>query len=504
MHRRIGITPARLPRQALASLLVMACLSLGILACREETPDAPASDAIAPASERQRRSIVLIVLDTVRADHLGSYGYERDTSPEFDQWAARGALFEQAIASSSWTLPSFASIYTGQHPGRHGAGEYLDREAFQIAPIESDLPTLAEVFQAAGHATIAYANNPFLHEKFGVARGFDEYSFVPASNQNIRSAAKTVDLALGWLDRGARRPFFMMMHFFDPHMDYQPDAAVQGTFTRGYAGALGYPVTGGSKIRRGLLELDDADRAYIAGSYDEEILATDRALGRFLDGIEARGLLEEAVVIVTSDHGEELFDHGSFEHGHSAYQELMRVPLLILGAGIEPARIPHPVSHVDLFPSALDAAGLDVPADLPGLSLVDVLARDRTLLDRPILADRTLHGRRHRVLIRWPWKAIDVEGRTASMLFHLERDPLEQNDLASAEAARLEAMLKEFEAHSPTRDRSEREREAVALDDAILRQLEALGYAQPGADTSAPAPSSAPHGDSDGAQDGEG
>jgi len=449
-------------------------------------PEAPAPPAAKKPEPRStvERSVILIVLDTVRADHLGSYGYERPTSPQLDRWAKRGALFEHAIASSSWTLPSFASIYTGHHPAQHEAGEPLEGEQLSISGIREDLPTLAEIFSEAGYATVAFANNPFLHHKFGVARGFADYSFVPASNRNIRSATKTVDLALDWIDRHREEPFFAMIHLFDPHMDYQPPEPVRGTFTKGYRGKLSFPVGEGAKIRSGKLILSAEDREYVGGSYDEEILFTDGEVGRLLDALAEWGLLDEGLVVLTADHGEEIFDHGSFEHGHSAYQELLHVPLMMWGAGIEPGRIPTPVSHVDLFPTLLDAAGLALPEDRPGVSLLELLKlEDDTLSpDRPILADRTLHGRRHRVLIRWPWKAIDIEGRSAAMLFDLESDPLEERDLSDIHAERLAAMLAEFEILSPTPNREGRERRAVELDDALRAQLEALGYSSPSAE----------------------
>lgn len=469
-----------LPRESLAVLLAIASLVMAP-ACSEPEAPAPPTTKQPVRASRAERSVILIVLDTVRADHLGSYGYERPTSPQLDRWAERGALFEHAIASSSWTLPSFASIYTGHHPAQHEAGEPLESEQLSISGIREDLPTLAEIFSEAGHATVAFANNPFLHDKFGVARGFADYSFVPASNRDIRSATKTVDLALDWIDRHRGAPFFAMIHLFDPHMDYEPPEPVRGTFTKGYRGKLSFPVGDGSKIRNGKLTLDAADREYVGGSYDEEILFTDGEVGRLLDALAERGILGEGVVVLTADHGEEIFDHGSFEHGHTAYQELLHVPLMMWGAGIEPGRIPTPVSHVDLFPTLLDAAGLALPEGRPGISLLGLLKLedDDVSSERPILADRTLHGRRHRVLIRWPWKAIGIEGRSAAMLFDLESDPLEQHDLSEARPEQLAAMLAEFEILSPTPDREDHERRAVALDDVIRARLEALGYSSP-------------------------
>jgi arylsulfatase A-like enzyme len=424
-------------------------------------------------------SVVLIVIDTLRADRLGLYGYARETSPSLDRFAQQAAVFERAIASSSWTLPSFASIYTGQHPQRHGAGESLEGEGLQISGIDAGLPTLAELFSNAGHATVAFANNPFLHEKFGVARGFDDYSFVPASNTNIRDAEKTTDLALAWIDRHRESPFFAMIHYFDPHMDYEPPDDLRGTFAGDYSGPLGFPVGDGAKIRNRKIVLDEADRVYVSDSYDEELLATDRALGRLLARLAEGERGEETFVILTSDHGEELFDHGSFEHGHAAYQELLHVPLVIWGPGIEGRRIAQPVSHVDLFATALDAAGIAIPGEHAGVSLLPAATTGAEPDARPIVADRTLHGRRHRVLIEWPYKSIDIVGRGESMLFDLAKDPGERNDLAGDEPDRSNAMIERFATLSPDPDRVGEESRAVALDDALREHLEALGYATP-------------------------
>jgi len=455
---------------ALARLLFAVALLLLLLSCDGTPPESHAS---------QPPSIVLIVVDTLRADRLGSHGYSRPTSPELDRLARDAVVFERAIASSSWTLPSFASIYTGRHPGAHGAGEKLEGDRFNVTGIDTELSTLAEHLQGAGYATFALANNPFLHKKFGVARGFDGYSFVPANNRDIRNAATTVDQALEWIDSHSERPVFLMVHLFDPHMDYDPPEGIRGTFTADYQGQMEFPVSGGAQIRQGRVQLDAEDQRYVAGSYDEELLYTDQEIGRLFEGLATRGLLARSFVALTSDHGEELFDHGSFEHGHSGYQELLHVPLLLWGPELAPARIEAPVSHVDLLPTLLEAAGIVPPANLPGVSLIGV-ARGASLdARRAIIADRTLHGRRHRVLIRWPWKLIDVEGRSEAMLFDLERDPLEQRNLAEREPERLAAMIAEFEQLSPTRGRAADERRAAELDDGLRAQLEALGYAEP-------------------------
>ncbi|MBW2274620.1 MAG: sulfatase [Deltaproteobacteria bacterium] len=450
------------PRQCSAAAL----LCLAVFGCAEQESPAPASG----------RPIVLIVVDTLRADHLGSYGYPRPTSPAFDRWARGGALFERALATSSWTLPSFASIYTGLYPRQHGAGDRLDQEEWGVTGLDPELPVLAEILSEAGYVTGALANNPFLHEKFGVARGFADYRWHLGTNEVIRRADKTVDLALEWVDARAGAPFFLLVHFFDPHMDYDPPVGHRGRFTGSYRGKLPFPVTDAAKIKLGWIPLDDADRAYVTGSYDEEVAFTDEQLGRLLQGLEERGLMGEALVILTSDHGEELFERGSFEHGHSKYQELLHVPLVIWGEDVKPGRIDTPVSIVDLFPSVLEAAGLPVPEGGVGISLLPAATGRGRPPERPILADGTLHGRRKHALIRWPWKAVAVPAQEETLLFNLEEDPGEQRNLADRHPERLRAMLAEFEAISPPRSR---EGPAAEIDAGVREQLEALGYATP-------------------------
>ena len=288
------------------------------------------------------RSVLLVVVDTLRADHLGVYGYDRPTSPHLDVWAEGGAVFDQAFGTSPWTLPSVATIFTGRLPSRHLAGIFNrgpdghppDRSQFQ--QLDPALPTLAEIAAASGIATGAVINNAFLGPQFGVARGFETYDFSSAGNKRLRRADVVVDLALTWLQKRGAAPFFLVVHLFDPHMDYDPPEATRGQFSSALV-ETGLPrVT--ERIRATLRRGQPFDREYLVALYDEEILFVDRQLKRLFDALDGGGLPDDVVVIVTSDHGEELFDHGWFEHGHSVYNELLRVPLIVRGPGIRPAR----------------------------------------------------------------------------------------------------------------------------------------------------------------------
>ena len=448
--------------QAAASrrIAAAACaLVLAAAACRGEPEPA--------------RSVVLIVVDTLRADHLGAYGHAEATSSAFDARAPRGALFERAFAPSSWTLPSFASLYTGLWPADHGVGREPGSEDRRFTALSGRVRVLAEILAERGFETAAIVNNPFLHPGFGLARGFGAYRYVYGNLLHQPRASQIAWAGLRWLDeRDPRRRFLLVLHCFDPHLTYDPHPSVRGTFTSGYRGPLALPVGGFGAANATWAPADPEDRRFVAGAYDEEVLFVDRQLERFFEGLEERGLADETLVVLTADHGEELFDHGGFEHGHSLHQELLHVPLAVWGPGVEPGRIDAPVSLVDLLPTLLEALALPPLPGLDGVSLWPLLARREALPERPIVAEGTLYGPERRALVRWPWKLVEVDGG-ASRLFDLEHDPGEKDDLAAAHPERLRALGEEL---ASLRAGASPEAPAPEIDDRIRRDLSELGY----------------------------
>jgi len=418
------------------------------------------------------RSVVLIIIDTLRADHLGAWGYPRPTSAELDRRVAQGALFERAFSPSSWTLPSFASLYTGLWPSAHGVGREpgSDRRFTSLAP---GLRPLAEILAGYGFATAAVANNPFLHPGFGLARGFGAYHYVYGNLARQPRASQIAWDALRWLDaRDPDRRFLLAVHFFDPHLSYDPDPSVRGTFTAGYGGSLALPLGGFGKANAGWAPRELSDRAFVAAAYDEELLFVDHQLARFFAGVEQRGLWDETLVVLTADHGEELFEHGGFEHGHSLHQEVLHVPLVIWGPGVRPGRIATPVSLVDVLPTLLDALGLPPAPGLAGVSLWPLAMRGAPLAERALVAEGVLHGPERRALVRWPWKLLEVDGG-APRLFDLMADPAERSDLAAADPERVRALAAEL---AELRAGPTAVGPAPDLDDTTRRQLSGLGY----------------------------
>lgn len=423
------------------------------------------------------RGVVLVVVDTLRADHMSLYGYDRDTTPHLREWAESGSVYDQAVATSSWTLPTFGSIHTGHWPTGHRAGQRIPKAPWwKRNALAESLATLAEILRDSGFATGAVVNNDFLKPHLGMGRGFQHYDVAARGGPSARSAGTSVDLALAWFDANRPDAFFFELHLLDPHLPYRAPPPFQGRFTAGLADSVSRPIGSAKKIRRKLADLSAADRAFITAAYDEEIAYTDEQIHRFFEGLAERGFWQRSLVIVTADHGEELFDHGGFEHGHTMYQELLRIPLMFWGPSVKPRRESRPVSVIDLLPTVLEAVGAEARLGLPGVSLWGNLTKGRRLPRRSLIAEGTLYGGERKALVRLPWKLVLNERFQTTVLFNLEQDPGETVDLSAEEPEIAERLLSElrtelasYEIAAPT-----------AANDASTTQedLRALGYLQ--------------------------
>ena len=427
------------------------------------------------------RPVIVVVADTLRADHLGLYGYDRPTSPNLDAWAAEGRVYEHAFSTAPWTLPSFGSLFTGRWPMRHRAGVRKDEDWLgRSLPnrLTSAVPTLAEILRDHGFATGAVVNNPYLDPSFGIARGFDVYDHVPGDNQDIRRADIIVEAGLELIDRWGRRPFFLLLHLFDPHMDCDPPAPVRGTFSSSYKTQLSLPVSELNEIRRGEIELSAADIEFVRGAYDEEILFVDQQIDGLRQGLASRGLLDTALIVLTSDHGEELFDHNGFEHGHAMWQELVNIPFVVWGPEVQAGRETAPVSLVDVLPTVLEWVGVEALNDLAGVSLLPNFFGQESISERTLLMESPLYGRPHTSVLHWPFKMIvDVDDMPMSIV-DLDHDPFEQKNILASHAAVAETMtatLHELR-RAAARGTAMTPDEAAAPSGEILERLRSLGY----------------------------
>ncbi|MBW2316370.1 MAG: sulfatase-like hydrolase/transferase [Deltaproteobacteria bacterium] len=322
-------------RRAAVGLVVMAMLSLGCNRIDHER--------VADAAQATGPNVVLVTIDTLRADHVGAYGAEFARTPVLDGLAAAGARFETAIAATPITLPSHATLLTGVWPPRHGVRH---NGTFRL---DESLPTLAEQFQKAGYATGAVVGAVVLRGRYGIGRGFDEYNDDVGTRKagNVgfveRTATEVTDGALAWLASLGDKPFFLWVHYYDPHHDHRAPPTFAARFP---------------------------DRPY-----DAEIAYVDHEVGRLRSALEAQGRDASTVWAVTSDHGESLGEHGETSHGLTLYDGALRVPFVLSGPGVPPGReVSGVVRAVDVTPTLLSLAGLPSLSDTDGADLVPLLA----------------------------------------------------------------------------------------------------------------------------------
>ncbi len=403
---------------ALGSGFVAAAL---LLACSE--PDAGRS---AETKLGAPPNVLMLLVDTLRADDLGLYGSERGTSPFIDSLGARGVVFENATSTAAWTLPAHASLFSGVYPTRHGVRSFREVVPHRYA-------TLPGLLGKHGYATAAVFNLQALRT---MRRGFDRVLFVPDAQDEAGATGRVANRALGWL-AGATPPWFLFLHFYDVHSDYQPKPSYALRFAAPYDG----PATGRTDelraFRKGEADLDEADVRHLHELYRAGIRQFDDDLRSVFAALEARGHLDEdTLVVLTSDHGEEFFDHGSVLHGRTLHQELVRVPLIFAGAGLPAGvRVAEPVSLVDLLPTVLALLGVPAPDDIDGVD-VSGLWNGAGPAGRPLVAEAnhwigndTANFRR--ALRRGSWTLHYDAESDRSALYDLREDPTEQRDVAS-------------------------------------------------------------------------
>ena len=348
--------PLRFPAVAVLAL------ALGTAACGE----APLPD---------RPNVVLVCIDTLRADHLGSYGYERETSPFIDGLAAESTVFADACATSSWTRPSVPSFMTGTYPLQHGL---YGLEGQLTHALSQDAVTLAEVFAANGWRTGAIVRNPQLALGNGFEQGFEVY------RDGSGDAAEIGRRARAWLDGlEDEAPFFLYLHYLDAHWPYPIPDEYATRFGGAQLEDLWGADAGGVRdaINEREREHDPRDIEQLLGLYDGGIRFVDDELARVVDAIEARGEWNDTIVCIVSDHGEEFMEHGRIGHGHGLQENLLRVPWILRIPGRRARTIETPVSLIDVFPTLLGAAGIEAPTT----TAVDRLSTPRR--EEPVFAE---------------------------------------------------------------------------------------------------------------------
>lgn len=429
------------------TLLVLASV-VATSACSDDAPPRPSASATSALP-----NVLVLTLDTTRADRLGCYGHAKAGTPNLDRLAASGARFTRAYAPVPLTLPSHAVLFSGKHPPELGVH---DNGRSAVPP---DVALLAEMFRARGARTGAFVSAQVLEPAFGLARGFDVYDCdvraVDASGREApaqRRGDATADRAIAWLREGDGRPFFAWVHFYDPHSTYEPPSPWRERF---------------------------------ADDYDGEIAFMDAQIGRVLAELDARGALERTIVVACADHGEGLGEHGEATHGLFVYDSTMRVPLIVSALDRGARVVEAPVGLVDVAPTLVELAGLATQATFSGRSLAPAL-RGETLSERPVYAESEygwlsfgwspLHA-----LVQGRFKYI---GSSKPELFDVAADPHERADLAGRDAVALESMSSGLASFRSALAR--RKGVDARIDGELARKLESLGYVQSGTTGGAP------------------
>jgi arylsulfatase A-like enzyme len=345
---------------------------------------------------RPGRLVMLVVLDTLPATRTSTYGYGRNTTPNLTRIAADGTLFRRALSPSPWTLPAFASIFTGMTPARHRAGEPSFGPGLWRRPLAAGFVTLAERLRRAGWDTRAWINNPNVSQRVGLHQGFA--NFVDYATRSREAAAEpgAADLVAA-LDASVGVDRFFLFHLMDPHGPYRPTDAYRRRFqTSENTGRLEAPIPNElwRRVTWGALVPDANERARLAEFYDAVVAYADAKLGEIYDaGRSAEA--DDFAFIATADHGEELWEHDTFEHGQTVYDELLRVPLVVVWPGrVTPGRVlDTPASTRDLAATVLEIAGIETPEDADvSPSLLALLEGRPPAAERAFISGQTLYG----------------------------------------------------------------------------------------------------------------
>lgn len=458
--------------RTLTVLLLAACLSQ----CAVETADEP--------------NILLITIDTLRADHLGVYGYDRPTSPNIDRIAAEGMVFDAAYCPRGLTWPSLTTMMTSLYPVEHGIW-------INGVIVSHRFPQLAEQYKKRGYATAAFMAHPTLQDQSW--KGFDvveegETTLNVTENEDDRIITEK---ALAWLEKHKDEKFFLWLHYYSPHTPYEPPEGFGNRFDPDYEG----PITGNDYTLDGYSlrpeEHTEADLRQIIALYDEEITYTDAQIGRLWDGFGEHGLQDDLLTIIVGDHGEELADHHDYLfHLGSLYNGTLRIPLIFRWPEHIPAgtRNDTVIENIDIGPTMLAMFGARAPKEFRGDDFspvfegkeVETTAAYAEFEDK-IRSIRTkeysyhYNPTDHQILWISPERQGDQKGDSyvpveTEELYDLRADPLEQNNIAAERPEVVKELRAQLEAWSEKHGWKLNTRSAPELSDEIRQQFEALGY----------------------------
>jgi len=473
--------PPMLSRRTHSMTILLALIPALLLAACKPGGCRPAGDegaqSIVPEGGEGVRRIVLISIDTLRADHLGTYGHLRKTSPNLDALAVQGAVFEDTSTTAPWTLPAHSSMLTGFYPEQTRVR--TGKEA-----LGGDIPTIAETLLAAGYRTTGIGNVTWLHPEFGLNHGFENWEFLPADESPKGAAGRITDFGMEFLEQHEGERCFLFLHYFDVHSPFVSQPTFERAFlppsfrerSRVTGATFQLGLAGQRKIVFSEQEREDMEKLYDAG-----ILQLDSDLGRLFRFIDERFGFDDTLVIVTSDHGDAFFEHGKFSHGQNQYQEVLHVPLILRGGPVPVGlRIDAPTSIVDIAPTIFAAAGVGSKMEVSGVDLARYWAAPAPAGGERVLYSQSAPGHEKdviRMVRRGHLKLIRNLESGRRELYDLAADPAEQKDLSETRAElanELSTIMDQFFVHAdegqPTQPTT------LELDPEMVERLRRLGY----------------------------
>ncbi len=381
-----------------------------------------------PAEGKRKKNVVVLLVDTLRADKLKSYGNKRVKTNAVDAFVAESTLFEQCQSNSNWTKPSCASVLTGLHPDSHKARGHSSK-------LNKSIKMVSEMFREKGFQTAAFVANGYLASEFGFDRGWNKYVNYIRENKNS-DAENVFRDALKFISDSNDKPFFTYIQTIDPHVPYDPPEEDLKLYdARSYEGPVSPRSTGNllEEYKRKQVELNSRDKRRLEALYDGEVTYHDRQFGQFIAALKKKGVLNDTVFVLCADHGEEFFEHESVGHGHTLYQELLHVPLLIRAPGLVPqnTRVRSKASLSDIVPTVLDATGNEQGASVEGRSLLQEANGD---IGHPFNASfSSFYSEADERNLQWAvrkgdWK-LKMKGPAITYLFNLKDDPEEKVDV---------------------------------------------------------------------------
>jgi len=479
----------RVSKVLIIAFAIILTLDIAVVFGAKRASSAPKPSRGKRALSKNNFNIILITIDALRPDHISAYGYDQIQTKAIDQLAEAGIVFENALSNAPWTYPSFISLLTSQYPESISNCKNLR--------VDSKVITLAEVLKESGWRTIAILTNPFLVKKFNLTQGFemlyhsDEmifmdlvlytqlYDLLGRINSKLflkESSPNITNQAVKFIKKVQSEKFFLWIHYIDPHLPYCDPWATPRPLPPAYQGPISCNFVDWKSVYKGKLKLNRQDIAVLEYLYDGGILFVDKQLARLFNYLHKNQLWEKSMIILSSDHGEEFYEHKSLHHGTSQYWELIHIPLIIKLPGRNPpSRVREMVELIDLAPTILDFLGIDIPKSFKGTSFAPIFRKTSWSPKPYFFSSCNFWGPTLKAIRTSKYTLIYNLKKQTHQLFDRQKDPFEQKNLAEEMKEQSKFLLEKLKEHLAEVEfhPSSKARSMVQPD---LNRLRALGY----------------------------